>query len=120
MKVKNSMIPLISDIEYTIGNSCYNGESYNGWTNEYGCSFRYPVVYETKDGEGIHAYKTKRPISMHKDITSKNIKTLCYKFGANELEIGTAIIDVLNMLEDRYGLDFEALEDEYRKNIKDI
>ena len=42
-------------------------------------------------------------------------KTICYKFGANELEIGGAIIGVLNMLKDRYGIDIESLEKEYQK-----
>ena len=115
MKIKKSLIPLISDIEYRIGNSCYNGDSYNGWTDEYGCRFRYPIVYETKDHEGIHVRKSRMSIEYNSDITPENIKTVCYKFGANELEIGGAIIGVLNMLEDRYGIDIESLEKEYQK-----
>ena len=115
MKIKTNMIPLLSEIEYKIGNSCYNGDSYNGWTDEYGCSFRYPIVYEYKDTDGIHSRKTRTSILSNSDITPENIKTVCYKFGANELEIGRAIIDVLNMLENRYGLDFESLEKEYQK-----
>ena len=37
------------------------------------------------------------------DINAENLRTVCYKFGANELSIGGAVVDVLNMLEARYG-----------------
>ena len=33
-----------------------------------------------------------------------------YKFGSNELFIGKGLQNVLNYLEDRYGLDFAELE----------
>ena len=103
MKLQKEMISLISDIEYKIGNSCYNGDSYNGWTEEYGCSFRYPIVYETKEEGKVYT------------IDDSNIKTVCYRFGANELCIGAAIVDVLEMLEERYGIDFNELEKKYEK-----
>ena len=110
MEVTKQMIPLISAIEFEIGYSCYNADSYNGWTDEYGCSFRYPLTYEVRDTEGvIHTYKTRFSI-VDEGITPENIRTACYRFGANELEIGGAVIDVLNLLEARYGLDFNALE----------
>lgn len=118
MKVTKELLPLISEVEYEIGGSCYNGESYNGWTDEYGCSFRYPIVYEVKDENGIHTRKTRSSIVATGEISAENIKTVCYKFGANELGIGGAVIDVLNMLEKRYGLDFETLEKEYKKRAK--
>lgn len=35
-----------------------------------------------------------------------------YKFGSNELYIGQGLMNVLEYLEDRYGLDFEKLENE--------
>ncbi len=117
MKVKKQMIPLISAIEYKIGKSCYNAESYNGWTDEYGCSFRYPIVYEVKDEEDdIHIRKTRLSIESTGDINAENLRTVCYKFGANELSIGGAVVDVLNMLEARYGINFEELEKEYQKS----
>ena len=45
-KITPEMMDLISRMEYKIGSSCYNADSYNGWTREYGCSFRYPLTYE--------------------------------------------------------------------------
>ena len=119
MKATRETMSLISAVEYEIGNSCYNAESYNGWTDEYGCSFRYPFVYEVKDEEeNIHTYKSRLRIADNKDITSKNIRTVCYKFGANELCIGAAVVDILTMLEERYQLDFVELEKNYQKSIK--
>ena len=40
---------------------------------------------------------------------------MCYRFDANELCIGAAIVDVLEMLEERYGIDFNELEKKYEK-----
>ncbi len=122
MQVTEKMIRLISDIEEKIGGSCFNGDSYNGWNGEYGCDFRYPIVYETKHDGGHLRHKTKNTIYDAKDIDAENIMTVCYKFGANELSIGKAIIDILNMLEIRFGLDIESLESRYqdmRKTLKE-
>lgn len=115
MKLQKERISLISDIEYKIGNSCYNGDSYNGWTEEYGCSFRYPIVYETKEEGKVYTWKTRGKIEWTNRIDDSNIKTVCYRFGANELCIGAAIVDVLEMLEERYGIDFNELEKKYEK-----
>lgn len=112
MKITKEMIPLISDIEYEIGKECYNGNSFNGWTQTFGCGFRYPITYDIDEE---HAEKTKLSIQNEPKITTKNLHTVCYKFGSNELLIAHGIENVLNMLEKRYGLDFEELEKEYRK-----
>lgn len=40
------------------------------------------------------------------------VDTMFYKFGWNELYIGTAIQNILETLEKRYGLDFNELEQE--------
>ena len=120
MKLQKEMISLISDIEYKIGNSCYNGDSYNGWTEEYGCSFRYPIVYETKEEGKVYTWKTRGKIEWTDRIDDSNIKTVCYRFGANELCIGAAIVDVLEMLEERYGIDFNELEKKYEKENNNI
>ena len=36
-----------------------------------------------------------------------------YEFGSNKLNIGKGIMNILDYLEDSYGLDFEMLEEEY-------
>ena len=112
--VNDDTLKLISDIEFIIGNCCYNGDSYNGWTNEYGCSFRYPLSYGVREGRVIQIYKTRSTIN-NEPITEENIKSVAYRFGSNQLEIGSAIIGVLNMLEKRYSIDINALEEKYQR-----
>lgn len=103
MKLTKATTELICELEKIIGNECYNPNSFDGWTLEEGCSFRYPVTYNNKDGE---EYKTKYII---KDMTKDRIDTMRYKFGSNNLFIGSAIAKVLNRLEEKYGLDFNEL-----------
>lgn len=50
MKLTKETAELVAELETLIGENCYNGDSYNGWTDEYGASFRYPVTYYKKDG----------------------------------------------------------------------
>jgi hypothetical protein len=49
------------------------------------------------------------------NIKPSEAKSLVYHFGKNELEIGKAIIEVLEFLEERYNIDFAELE-KNRKN----
>lgn len=118
MQVTSEMMDLISSIEYEIGTSCYNGESYNGWTNEYGCSFRYPLTYETMLDGKPYSSKTRYRMTFEDRVTAENLFTACYKFGANELCIGKAIVDVLNTLERRFGISFNDLEASYQARKK--
>ena len=109
MKITKKTAELISDLEYLIGDNCYNGDSYNGWTDEYGAHFRYPVMYLGKDGEYHKSRYSKS------DIDYKNIDRMFYKFGANELCIGAGLIRILNELEERFGLDFNELTKRNKK-----
>lgn len=70
---------------------------------EEGCSFRYPVSYEDKDDM---AHKTRYKVeNMDKD----HINSIRYVFGSNNLFIGSAIVKVLERLEQKYDLDFDKL-----------
>ena len=51
MKITKRTAKLVSDLESILGDNCYNGDSYNGWTDEYGAHFRYPVTYLGTDGK---------------------------------------------------------------------
>lgn len=108
MKLNKKIIDLICELEYKIGRNCYNPNSYDGWTGDEGCSYRYPVCYSDEDGT---EYRSK----YNPDVTKKNVHTLKYKFGSNHLYIGKGIIDVLEFLEERYGLDFNELEKQRKK-----
>ena len=96
-------IELICELERLVGKQCYNPQSYNGYTGEEGCIMRYPVYYCNKDGEDC---KTKILV---KDITKNCIGSIHYKFGANHLYIGDAIVDMLNYIEDKYNIDFNEI-----------
>lgn len=103
-RVSKRMVDLVCKLEYLIGSNCYNPNSYDGWSGEEGCSYRYPVyINESKDVE----VKTRNEIY---DADYNNVYTLKYKFGSNHLYIGEGIIDVLEELESRYKLDFDELE----------
>lgn len=113
---------LIMDMEYYVGDSCYNSSSRNGWTGEEGCNFRYPVYIGEADNVRMH-HKTRdhvRNIAFRfsADEQIQIAKDLHYKFGANQLDIGFGLFKVLKMLERRYGLDFESLEKDFVEKAK--
>ena len=103
MKLNKKTIGLICELEKVIGSECYNPNSYDGWTLEEGCSFRYPVTYTDKEGV---ENKTRYLIE---NIDKNGINTMRYKFGSNNLFIGSAILKVLERLEQKYDLDFNEL-----------
>ena len=103
MKLTKATTDLICELEYIIGNQCYNPNSLNGYTLEEGCEFRYPVSYENSEGDDT------RTRSIIKSIDKSKINTIRYKFGSNHLYIGAAILEVLERLERKYGLDFNEL-----------
>ncbi|MBR1415645.1 MAG: hypothetical protein IJ570_07270 [Prevotella sp.] len=103
MKLTKATTDLICELEYIIGNQCYNPNSLNGYTLEEGCEFRYPVSYENNEGDDS------RTRSIIKNIDKSKINTIRYKFGSNHLYIGVAILEVLERLESKYGLDFNEL-----------
>jgi len=103
MKLTKATTDLICELEYIIGNQCYNPNSLNGYTLEEGCEFRYPVSYENNEGDDT------RTRSVIKNVDKSKINTIRYKFGSNHLYIGEAILKVLERLESKYGLDFNEL-----------
>lgn len=111
MTIDKNIARLICDLEYIVGNQTYNPNSYNGWTGEEGCAFKYPVTYcrNKSDYEKRDLTKTKSHINF---IEPECIKTMKYAFGSNHLYIGEGLVGVLNYLEDTYGIDFDKLEEE--------
>lgn len=104
MKLTKKTINLICELEEIIGDECYNPNSYDGWTLEEGCSFRYPVTYNDKDGE-----EHKAKYNLKESINKDNLHTMRYKFGSNNLFIGSAVRKVLERLEREYDIDFDEL-----------
>lgn len=118
MKLIKSMLELISEIECLIGSSCYNSRTYTGWDERMGRSIRYPITYDADlMGETVEM-RSNWDIEHIDFFDISRLKTVRYKFGANELYIGSAVLRVLDLLERRYGLDFNKLEREYREKKK--
>lgn len=106
MRLNEKTVKLISELEYLIGHQCFNPNSYNGYTGDEGCTFRYPVSYTNKNNIDR---KTKLKIS---DANEDSVKTMCYKFGSNHLYIGDALIKVLKHIEEQCGIDISTLLNE--------
>ena len=103
MKLDKNTTELISELEYIIGNECYNPNSYDGYTGEEGKEFRYPV--NVRQNNKFHKYRYK--IS---SLNPNEVSSIRYHFGSNHLYIGKGLIKVLKFLEDRYDIDFNELE----------
>ncbi len=112
MKLSKSMCKMIADIEFLIGSECYNPNTYDGWNDIEGCDYRYPINVPNRDGHytKIRLNINETSLISSEDITPDAVKYMKYKFGTNELFVGLGIIKVLQYLEERYGLDFDELE----------
>lgn len=109
MEKTQNIADLIAKLEYLIADSCYNPNSYDGYTGEEGCAFRYPVwVYQNE--------KFNKYYGNIKDLTPEQISTIKYKFGSNHLFIGDGLMNVLDYLEKRYDINFDAMEKKIKKS----
>lgn len=113
MKVHKYMCPLMADLEYIIGSTCYNPNSYDGHTGDEGCAYKYPVVIPTQP------YKTKTKINLNYalrgELSPDDVWLMRYEFGSNHLYIGQSLIKLLEYLEDRYNISFNDLERNRKK-----
>ena len=118
MKLTKKMRRVVADIEYIIGSECYNPNSHDGWNDIDGCDYRYPINVRNRDGEFVKIRNNINETYLldEKDITADSIKYMKYKFGSNELFIGLGIINALEYLEERYGLDFVEMEKKRRNS----
>lgn len=110
---------LLHDLEYKIGNECYNGNIQNygpggEWEGE-GREFRYPMRFINKDGD-IEKYKGRLPYTKNSNgefaycvLGEGRYSSAHYAFGANELHILRGIRKALESLESRFNLDFDEL-----------
>lgn len=111
MKLTKKTAELVCDLEYLIGTRCY--QTYNAYLDEEERNYRYPVWAEVNGQEYEKFYENLK--EAFTTIKAKDVKSLRYKFGNNELDIGMGIIDILDFLEERYNIDFAELE----KNLKE-
>ena len=95
------MRDLLLRMEQILGAECYNAhiQNYSArgvWEGE-GRSFRYPVTYVRQGGEEKRRSRTD-------DLTAEELITGHYRFGANELGVMRALVRIVEMLRDEYGL----------------
>lgn len=109
MKIDEKMADLICELEHIIGNQTYNPNSYNGWTGEEGCSYKYPVSF-CKNKEALENRELVKTKSKIKYIDAECVKTMKYAFGSNHLYVGDGLVEILEFLEERYDIDFNELE----------
>lgn len=129
MTINNKILELVSELEYIIGNETTHKSTFFGpfsCVDDY--EYRYPV-HICLDMNG-HERDMKIDGKLHNGITMqwfdeqtkeqvvKNIKptpekidTMYYAFGSHRLYIGDALVKVLEFLENRYGIDFKAMEE---------
>ena len=110
MKLDKKMAKLICELEYCIGNECYNPNSYDGWTGTEGCEFRYPVNIRVQKDDGELTKIWGNIGERFPSIGPEAIATMKYRFGSNHLFVGLGIKELLEELEKRYDLDFNELE----------
>jgi len=108
----NILKELIVELESSIGNECYNGniQNYGSWGafEGEGREFKYPLNYY------VNGSKTKRKY-LSKDMSEDEIMSSYYAFGANQLHIGNALMNAIELIEKRYNLDFIELEKKRNK-----
>lgn len=99
---------LIINMEERIGGECYNSniQNYGSWGvwEGTGREFKYPFNFYD-----MNKNKIKKKY-MNSDMTPEEIKSAYYAFGANQLHIGRAIINLIDYIERRYEIDFIELE----------
>ena len=125
MELTKETAKLVCNLEFLIGECCENNNSYNAYTDEYGCVFRYPVWVLRTDiveengckKEVDNSFKTSLNLAdLFNVVSIDDVRNIFYKFGSNELNIGIGLISVLEFLEKRYGLNFNELENQVKKN----
>mgnify|MGYP003143755807 CR=1 FL=1 len=94
---------LVADIEQIIGGHCYNAKIQNYgpggvWEGE-GRSFRYPLTTIDAENEPRKCWK------VPSDMPAEQLITGHYKVGSNELSVVRAVLDAIELIERRYGVD---------------
>ena len=101
---------LLHEIEHKIGNRFYNGHIQNwGPFGDYegeGREFRYPVTWLDPEGNKQKYYERFPPIGV---LGEKQYRSAHYSCGANGLFILEGIRNALEMLEERFDINFDQL-----------
>lgn len=131
MEVNANIFELISEMEYIISNNTLSKSTFiNAGLSVDDYGYRYPVRIsldgnkeesKTQIREKVHTYEQitqvwddkakKLKVIKRTKPTPDMIDTMYYAFGSHKLYIGDALLEILKFLENRYGLDFNELEE---------
>ena len=96
---------LLVRMEEILGSECYNAniQNYSAWGvwEGEGRSFRYPVTY-------LRGGSEEKRRSSGDDLTPEELLTGHYRFGANQVGVMRALMRMIEMLRDEYGLALPA------------
>ena len=132
MTINDKIFELISEMEYIVSNETLSQSTFIGAgisADDY--TYRYPVRIsldnnldesKTQVRSKVHTFKltwygfddnTNEKKVIHEiKATPDIIDTMYYAFGSHRLYIGNALVKILELLENRYGIDFNKLENE--------
>jgi hypothetical protein len=95
---------LLIEMESILGNECYNAsiENYGpgGVRQAPGRSFRYPITLRDTDGTTTKV----KASSINSFFSDDQVRSGYYAFGANQLDVMSGLEKILELLEQRYGL----------------
>lgn len=95
---------LLVQLESILGNECYNASIQNygpgGVREAAGRSFRYPVTLRAADGSTTKVRATTVPPTATDDM----VRGAYYAFGANQLDVMSALEKIIGHLEKHHGL----------------
>jgi len=97
---------LLEKMEQIIGNNFYNDhiQNYESWgmLESTGRAYRYPVTFVLQDGTRLNRG------DWHDDLTPEALITGHYKVGANEMNVYRALVAIVDLLQDEYGLQLQG------------
>lgn len=95
---------LLVRLEGLLGSQCYNASIQNygpgGVREAEGRSFRYPVTLRAADGRATKVRDALIPDSASDEM----VRSACYAFGANQLDVMAGLEKILEHLERHHGL----------------
>ena len=111
MKLTKEFAEFLCDCEYVVGENCH--QEFNPITYSY-LDYRYPVrIMMSKCEDKL--LETNKNMKRLKGVAPEKIQDAFYQMGTNQIYIGNALCRIMNMIETRYDLDFNALEEKKKR-----
>lgn len=107
MKLTKELAKFLCDCEYVVGENCH--QEFNPITYSH-LDYRYPVTIMLSKQEDA-VVETNENVKRLPGVEPEKIQDAFYQMGTNQIYIGNAMCRIMNMIEMRYNLDFNALED---------